>query len=152
MVVHRGDLEERDRPAGPVIAPESNDGRRLLFLPSLEPRPVLFLEPEGRINIHRSISFFCACSVARLRNWTRTLSPISRSIDRKRFSNCTADDDGSAIAKTLTMNQTNQQGIAALSSDEPNHLVVAKTIDSAAIRGIRSSLGKSCCESVLPLS
>src|SRR5215469_3416926 len=76
MVVHRGDLEERDRPAGPVIAPESNDGRRLLFLPSLEPRPVLFLEREGRINIHRSISFFCACSVARLRDWTRTLSPI----------------------------------------------------------------------------
>jgi hypothetical protein len=115
MVVHRGDLEERDRPAGPVIAPESNDGRRLLFLPSLEPRPVLFLEPEGRINIHRSISFFCACSVARLRKLDSHPESYPRSIDRKRLTNCTADDDGSAISKTLTMNQTNEQGIAALS-------------------------------------
>jgi hypothetical protein len=40
--VHDGDLKERYSPAGPVIAPEPNDGRRRLFLPGIRLRAVLF--------------------------------------------------------------------------------------------------------------
>ena len=45
-------LMKRDTPTRAVIAPESNDMRRLLLLPSLGLRAVLFFKRERRVNVY----------------------------------------------------------------------------------------------------
>ena len=51
------DLVKRDTPARAVIAPKPDDMRRLLLLPGLRFRAVLFSEGKRRINLHHPFRF-----------------------------------------------------------------------------------------------
>jgi len=52
IVVRPEHLMKRDSPARAVIAPEPHDVRRLLFLPGLRLRAVLFFKRKRRVKVH----------------------------------------------------------------------------------------------------